>query len=78
MTFEQIMIILAIISFSIAIYFMIQIGIELQQVAEAFNMTDELIEEERKLMLCIEWHIQNPECSMLVGSIDNSNGEPIK
>ena len=43
-----------------------------------FNMTDDLMEEERQLMLCIEWHIQNPKCSMLVGSIDNSNGEPEK
>ena len=40
MTFEQIMRILAIIAFSIAIYFMIQIGLELQQVAQAFDKSD--------------------------------------
>ena len=43
-----------------------------------YNMTDDLIEEERQLMLCINWKIENKSCSQIYGGIDGANGEPIK
>ena len=44
----------------------------------AYNMTNDLIEEERQLMLCIDWKIENKSCSQIYGGIDGQNGEPLK
>ena len=41
-----------------------------------FNITEQLIEEERQLMLCIDWKIENKSCGQIYGGIDGDNGEP--
>ena len=43
-----------------------------------YNMSKAELMEERILNACIELKINSPECAMIWGGIDTTNGEPVK
>ena len=81
---ETIVFIVAIILVLISVFYLIFIGVTIDfdnstlkaATVYGFEMTEDLIEEERMLTLCIEWKIENNACGQIYGGIDGSNGEP--